>query len=401
MKKNKILTGIITGSLVLSFLVAPVYGASLNDQLAGSKARQAEAQYQVDLTQNTIDGISQEVDKVNAEINRINTVIEKINTEIQTLEANIAQKQQELAVAEAKRTEQENDMSGRVRTLYMYGNESILEFLFSAKDFSDFFAKLDMSKYIMSADKDALSALEETKKVIDDKKASIEADRLKTVEKRSEEETVLNQQTEIKAQKDELIAQNQAVVNEYAAIVESEAAMATEIEAQLTAYYAEQERLAAEAAAQQSQAGDGASNAGGGGSAAPDISYSTSGYVWPVSGPITSPFGYRTHPIFGNQSFHSGVDIGASSGTSVAAAGSGTVISAGWNGGYGNCVIIDMGNGVSSLYGHLSSIYVSSGQTVSAGQSIGAVGSTGNSTGPHLHFEMRSYGTAVNPYNYY
>ena len=155
------------------------------------------------------------------------------------------------------------------------------------------------------------------------------------------------------------------------------------------------------AAAQQSQAGDGASNAGGGGSAAPDISYSTSGYVWPVSGPITSPFGYRTHPIFGNQSFHSGVDIGASSGTSVAAAGSGTVISAGWNGGYGNCVIIDMGNGVSSLYGHLSSVYVSSGQTVSAGQSIGAVGSTGNSTGPHLHFEMRSYGTAVNPYNYY
>ncbi len=400
MKKNKILTGIITGSLVLSFLVAPVYGASLSDQLAESKARQAEAQYQVDMTQNTIDGITQEVDKVNDEINRINGVIETINSEIQTLEANIAQKQQELAVAEAKKTEQEDDMSGRVRTLYMYGNESILEFLFTATDFSDFFAKLDMSKYIMSADKEALAALEETKKVIDEKKASIEADRLKTVEKRTEQESVLNQQKEIKAQKDELIAQNQAVVDEYAAIVESEAAMASEIESQLAAYYAEQERLAQEAAAQQNQGG-GQSDSGGVSSSAPDINYSTSGYVWPVSGPITSPFGWRTHPIYGSQSFHSGVDIGASSGTPVASAGNGTVISAGWNGGYGNCVIVDMGNGLSSVYAHLSSIYVSNGQVVSAGQSVGAVGSTGNSTGPHLHFEMRSYGTAVSPYNYY
>lgn len=392
MIKNKILTGIITGSLVLSFLVAPVQAASLTDQLAESNARQAEAQYQVDMTKSTIDGITEEVNKVNDEINRINGVIETINSEIKKLEENILQKQEELAIAEAKKTEQENEMSGRVRTLYMYGNDSILEFLFTATDFSDFFAKLDMSKYIISADKDALTALEETKKIIDEKKASIETDRLKTVEKRTEQETVLTQQTEIKAQKDELIAQNQAIVEEYTAVIESEAAMASEIEGQLAAYYAEQERLA-----QQNQ-GDGGSAASG---QTGDIQYSASGYVWPCSGPITSPFGWRTHPIYGSQAFHSGVDIGASTGTSVAATGNGSVISAGWNGGYGNCVIVDLGNGVSALYGHLSAIYVSSGQTVSAGQSVGAVGSTGASTGPHLHFEMRSYGTAVSPYNYF
>ncbi|MGD9475210.1 MAG: M23 family metallopeptidase, partial [Eubacteriaceae bacterium] len=82
-------------------------------------------------------------------------------------------------------------------------------------------------------------------------------------------------------------------------------------------------------------------------------------------------------------------------------AGNGTVISAGWNGGYGNCIIVDLGNGVSAVYAHLSAMYVSSGQTVSAGQTVGAVGSTGDSTGPHLHFEMRLYGSAVSPYNYF
>lgn len=411
MKKHKIISGIVTGSLVLAFLTAPVNAASLAEQLAQSNARQAAARYQVDLTQNTINGIETEMSKVNEEMNRINGVIGAINSDISNIEANIAKTQGELAIAEAKRVEQEGSMSDRVRTMYMYGNGSIIEFLFSASDFSDFITKLDMSRYIIAADKESLDALEATKKVIDEKKQSIEADRLKSVEKRSEQEVVLSQQESVLAQKDQLLAQNQVVLTEYKAIEDQEAATSADIEGQLQAYYAQQQAAAEQAAAAQnpgnSGSGDGtASNGGDSGSTGDGGSASTpaatpsysNGYMWPCGGEITSPFGYRDDPLNpGTTRFHSGVDIGASEGTPVACGGNGVVISAGWNGGYGNCVIVDLGNGISAVYAHLSAINVSSGETVSGGQTVGAVGSTGNSTGAHLHFEIRQYGVAISP----
>ncbi|URN85352.1 murein hydrolase activator EnvC family protein [Acetobacterium wieringae] len=408
MKKHRVVSGIVTGSLVLAFLTAPVNAASLTEQLAQSNARQAAAKYQVDMTQNTINGIEDEIGKVNEEVNRINGIIGAINADISSIEANIAKKQEELKIAEAKKQEQEAAMSDRVRAMYMYGNGSIMEFIFSASDFSDFITKLDMSRYIMTADKDSLNALEETKKVIDEKKLSIEADRLKTVAKKTEQEVVLTQQEEVLAQKDQLLAQNQAALEEYKAIEEAEAATSADIEGQLQAYY-EQQRAAAEQAAQNngstgttdgSTGGDTTNTGGGdttgGGSTAPPV-YSSS-YVWPCGGEITSEFGWRIHPIWGDSRFHAGVDIGASTGTPVACAGNGTVISAGWNGGYGNCVIVDIGNGLSAVYAHLSAINVSSGETVAAGQTVGAVGSTGDSTGAHLHYEVRLYGSPISPY---
>ena len=411
MKKQKIISGFVTGSLVLAFLAVPVNATSLSEQLAQSSARQAAAQFQVDMTQNTIDGIETEVSKVNDEVNRISGVIGSINTEISGIEANIAKTQDELGIAEAKKAEQEASMSERVRTMYMYGNGSIIEYLFSATDFSDFVTKLDMSRYIIAADKDSINALEETKAVIDQKKASIEADRLKTVQKKTEQETALSEQENVKAQKDQLLAQNQTVLTQYQAIADSEAATSADIQGQLEAYYASQAAQASQSAP--SGAGDAGSggvsdgadgssgDAGGSNSGSGTTPSYSSGYQWPCGGEITSEFGYRDDPLNpGTTRYHSGVDIGASTGTAVACAGNGTVISAGWNGGYGNCVIVDIGNGLSAVYGHLSAINVSAGETVSIGQTVGAVGSTGDSTGPHLHFEIRQYGTAVNPGSY-
>jgi murein DD-endopeptidase MepM/ murein hydrolase activator NlpD len=123
---------------------------------------------------------------------------------------------------------------------------------------------------------------------------------------------------------------------------------------------------------------------------------------------ITSYFGYRTHPIYGNTRFHSGIDIGAGFGDTIMAAASGTVIyvetpvpGQNWGGsGYGNYFIIDHGNGVSTLYAHCTSVYVSNGQTVSQGEAVGTVGSTGGSTGSHLHFEVRINGSRVDPLSY-
>src|SRR6185437_7595919 len=118
-------------------------------------------------------------------------------------------------------------------------------------------------------------------------------------------------------------------------------------------------------------------------------------FSWPVTGTITSPFGWRSNPFGGAPDFHPGLDIAAPMGTTVTAAASGTVMLAQWYGGYGNFILIDNGGSISTGYGHLSAIYVSVGQTVQRGQAIGAVGSTGHSTGPHLHFEVRFNGKPV------
>jgi murein DD-endopeptidase MepM/ murein hydrolase activator NlpD len=123
----------------------------------------------------------------------------------------------------------------------------------------------------------------------------------------------------------------------------------------------------------------------------------TGRYVYPTDGPQTSPFGYRIHPIFGTLRFHSGIDIAAAGGAAIRAADSGTVIHSGWMGGYGNCLIIDHGGGYSTLYAHCSVLYARYGQAVKQGQTVAAVGSTGYSTGPHLHFEVRINGNPVDP----
>lgn len=127
---------------------------------------------------------------------------------------------------------------------------------------------------------------------------------------------------------------------------------------------------------------------------------SVSGFQWPINAPVSSGYGYRVHPIFGTKRLHKGLDLGAGSGTPIASAKDGTVISAGWQGGYGNTVVVSHGDGITSLYAHQSSIAVSNGQEVSRGDIVGYVGSTGWSTGPHLHFEIRVNGVAVDPMPY-
>jgi murein DD-endopeptidase MepM/ murein hydrolase activator NlpD len=122
-----------------------------------------------------------------------------------------------------------------------------------------------------------------------------------------------------------------------------------------------------------------------------------SGFVMPVRGVMTSRFGYRVHPLFGRRHFHSGADFAAPMGTPVRAAYAGRVLITGWYGGYGKVVVIDHGDGMSTLYGHLSKVLVGPGQRVAAGHLIGRVGSTGYSTGPHLHYELRRNGRPVSP----
>ena len=156
--------------------------------------------------------------------------------------------------------------------------------------------------------------------------------------------------------------------------------------------------LEAQRAAEAAAAAAAAGGSSGGGSA-----NASGSFLWPVASYVyvSSRFGLRVHPITGKTKSHTGIDIASNQGTAVYASDGGTVTLAGWNGGYGNCIMIDHGNGYVTLYGHLSSISVSVGQTVSQGATIGAVGSTGNSTGPHLHFEVLKNGTRIDPEQFF
>lgn len=186
-------------------------------------------------------------------------------------------------------------------------------------------------------------------------------------------------QAELKAELERRIAAWQATLDELAAAND-----------ELTAFIKAEEAKAAAAAA-----------AASGGSAAPKPgSSSVSGFQWPISGRVGSGFGYRIHPIYGTRRLHTGIDMGASSGTPIAAAKAGTVIGASYRGGYGNAVVISHGGGISTLYAHQSKLNVSVGQEVSRGDIVGWVGSTGASTGPHLHFEVRANGSPVDPIPY-
>ena len=325
----------------------------------------------------------------------------KINAEqIALYDELIAQKAQEVEEARAKELEQLERYRRRVRAMEENGTGDFLAMLLNANSLGEFLTAMDDIGEIMQSDKlleDAyIAARENTERV----KADYEAYKA-GLEVKKEELNV--EKADIEAQIDEaakLIEDIKADIDSNSE--ELEELMRAQQEAEdlierKIAELEEQRRREEEARRQeeerrrQEQEG----NSGGDDNSSSGTVVGSGNFIWPVSCTyITSRVGGRIHPISGQWKYHSGMDIGCSYGDSVWASDSGEVILAGVNGGYGNCIMIDHGyvNGdhYYTLYGHLSSIGVSVGQTVSQGDYIGAVGSTGASTGPHLHFEIRN-----------
>jgi murein DD-endopeptidase MepM/ murein hydrolase activator NlpD len=197
--------------------------------------------------------------------------------------------------------------------------------------------------------------------------------------------------------KSQVVARKQEFESEETALQRQSDAIA----AQLQARAAAQAAAAAAAATASGSSSPSAAPSAGDAPASAAAPTNPGGFIVPLdSYTITSPFGYRVHPIYGTTLLHTGVDMAAPSGTPIHVAASGVVVSAGWIDGYGNATIVDHGGGLATLYGHQSAILVSEGQKVTQGQTIGRVGCTGSCTGPHLHFEVRVNGTPVNPLNY-
>lgn len=336
------------------------------------------------------------------EINR--QMIELIGEQIEIYDEIIAEKQAELDKALEKETAQTELLRSRIRAMEENSTYSYASFIFDSSSVTELLSRIgdvnDIMHYDKTLEEEYMAAREDVESI---KKSYEEA--------RHEQELL---QKELDTKQAELDAQVEAAYTmiadietlsddaqaEYDAIAEEEA------KAEETLQEAIRKRAAEQAKYNQnnnSNNGGGGNSGGSGGSSGGGSATSLSNLQWPVPSCtlITSRFGYRVAPTTGASTYHGGLDIGAGMGASIVAAGAGDVIYAGANGGYGNCVMIDHGNGVVTVYAHMSSIGVSYGQYVTAGQYVGAVGSTGVSTGPHCHFEIRINGAQTDPAAYF
>lgn len=394
MKKSTYMASLLALSILLGgqAMHVPSYANDLDDQVQDLQGQIDSSRLEQENWQQVIEDVSAKLKQIQADLDAANARLQSIRSRQAEINAQIVQTQNEIVKMEAYLKTRQNVLNRRVRAIYMHGQLNYLEVILGANSFSDFANRVELLKRVIRSDYNLILEIQKQKAAIEAKKAQLEEDKRQLDALAAEAEKT---QQEIAAKK----AEQQKVLD----AAKSNKAAAAQMEQDLNAQLASvrnliQQRLAAAEAARQA-AQQASSDEGGGGS---DDNYvqGTGAMGWPCSGPITSPFGYRTHPIFGTTIFHAGIDIGVDYGTPIHAADSGVVVYSGWISGYGNAVIIDHGGGISTLYGHNQSLAVSEGQSVSKGSVIAYAGSTGNSTGPHCHFEVDVNGSPVNPMGY-
>ena len=324
--------------------------------------------------------------------------------EIALYDEMIADKEEELLGAEKLEKEQLERYRARVRAMEENGTLNYLAMILKANNLGELLSTIDDIGEIMQSDRkledayiQARENTEEVKAEYEEYRAEINGKQDVLREEKAKLEAEIAEATELLLSIQDDLENRQAEYDAIMAEEEQTEAAIDRLVAQLEAERAEAARRAAEEAAAAA-----AQNGGGGGSSG-GYANATGSFIFPVASYvyISSRFGERVHPITGELKNHNGMDIASNMGTAVYAADGGKVVLAEWYGGYGNCIMIDHGNGYKTLYGHLSSIAVSDGQSVSQGAVIGAVGSTGNSTGPHLHFEVYANDSRIDPEQFY
>ena len=326
------------------------------------------------------------VTQLDSELSSIQEKIEEYNTRITEKEAQIVETTEELNEAIKQQEEQYEAMKKRIRFMYEKGDTFYLEMLFSSAGFADMMNKADYIEALSRYDRNKLEEYVQTREMVELCKEELETEKELLAEAKiaveAEEANISSLIEEKEAQIKSVsgdISNKEAVIKEYEAMIAQENA---EIAALEKAVAEEKARLEAENAQARI--------------------YNGGMFTWPCPGykRISDEYGNRIHPILGTQQFHNGVDMAASSGTAILAAYDGDVIAATYSSSMGNYIMIDHGSGLYTIYMHCSALYVSKGQAVTKGQNIAAVGSTGRSTGPHLHFSVRLNGSYVSPWNY-
>ena len=373
---------------------------SLDEEKEGLEKEKSEVQVKLDEIKTQLDEKNQllnesqnKVNQLNEKISELEETINSVNNEISSIENDIILKEVEIA-------EKEEILGQRLRGVYKssIGNE-ILNLILSSNSLGDIISVLSNVKVLVKTDTDLINEVVSMKEDLQNQKTGLESKKSQVQKDKSDLESTKieldkvteeyqNQVNELKILEDERNSEINKLNDEQKAI-QDEINKYQEDNADLRAYF-NNTSTANNAAVVFSETTTN-SNV---------TSSSASGFIKPAAGSITSYYGPRVHPVTGVNSIHTGIDFGASYGSPIIAAKSGVVTTATYNTAYGNMVIIDHGDGTSTLYAHASSFATSVGQTVSQGQTIAYVGSTGYSTGPHLHFEIRINGQHVNPLPY-
>lgn len=398
--------------------------SDIEDKVAESEQRVKELESQKADQTKIVSALNIQLQKLNQERENITAQKNLISDDISETESKISALNKEIADLDAKIAEKDKEIDDtvklfcdRMRANYMAGETSVLEIFTSSSDMSSFLNRLEMFRRVTENDQDLVNKLnkeiaeiEKMQKELEAKKASLQKEKAELETKRADlqttEDNLTRNQDVIKVKTEEVEAKLSALN-----------AQTKEIKVSISEYNAEMNRLdeeIKEAIRKANQSSSGGSHSGGsssGGSNAGNMNsnVSASGWAWPLPYDgvyLTSYYGYRYHPLDGDWRYHSGIDISMSGayGKNIVATRAGTVILSSLESesgtGYGNYIIIDHGDGYTSLYGHCSDLLVSTGQRVSRGQIIARVGSTGWSTGPHLHFEVRYNGETVDPMDY-
>ncbi|MCY9665064.1 peptidoglycan DD-metalloendopeptidase family protein [Paenibacillus alginolyticus] len=390
--KKKILPVVLTLGIAASLAVPCAgYAASttekIDQQLTQLKKMKAQAQQKANDAQNQITKVQTEKDQatkdMNTLVNQVNEAskkLTKLNEEIDQVSTALADNAKQLDEAVARVETRDNMLKSRVRLMYMNGFVSYMDVVLSATSFSDFLNRIEALKSIVNQDKEILVANKKDKETVAQKKADTE----------QQLEKVKTLYADADALRDDLQAKEKAKEVKIASLTKQEKVLediSEESDKQITQLAKQEADLQAKKRA--------ASNAKS------PFTYSGGklGYPLAVQAPLTSDFTNRINPVTGRSESHKGIDLGAPKGTDILAAENGSVIYASWMNGYGNCVIVDHGNGLWTVYGHIMNdgIYVKVGDVVKRGQKIAGVGSTGQSTGNHLHFEVRKNEVPTDP----
>lgn len=371
----------ITAAVLAAALIAgsamPSVADDLEDQLADIQSQISSAQEEQANALEVIKAVMGRLDAIQAELDAANAELERIHGEQARLNEQIRQNEIALQKAIDDLHARQAILAKRVRAIYMHGQLNYVDVVIGSRSFSDFANRLELLKRVIRADFSLILEIQDKQREIEAQRAQLDQEKAQLDALEAEAQKA---QEAIEAKR----AEQQSALDE----ARAHKAAAEQVEQELQQASADvQARI--EARLREQQSGGGYTGVVGSGQLS-----------WPCSGPITSPFGYRVHPIFGVEISHAGIDIGVPEGTPVQAADGGTVIESGWISGYGYTIIIDHGNGIQTLYAHNSSLIAGSGQSVSKGEVVAYSGQTGNVTGPHCHFEVRINGSPVDPMGY-
>lgn len=351
------------------------------DELGDAEQRQQEIVNQQIKSQGQLNSLTFTADTIKTKLNQLSGQINVAKKSLSDKQVAYSQTmaQVQLVQQELEKNQKELDarrqaLGLRVKGIYEDGQISYLGLLFQSSDLGDFITRMEYLNKLIANDQNLLTDIQQQKDKMTQKKQDLEVIRDRMAQLRAQAVVAEADLNTKKQQQQVALEQNK---NSQQAIFDEN----DKLEAESNALTEKIRKIQAVRT----------------GGVIGTINY------WPVTGyyEISSPFGWRIHPITGKKSLHTGVDLPAPTGTPIHAAGAGVVIFSGWYGGYGNAIIVDHGGGISTLYGHQSQLSASEGQEVTVGKTIGYVGSTGFSTGPHLHFEVRVNGNPTDPLQYF